>query len=109
MNLVLSRTVLLAIVFMALALGTIPVAAQITLQGGVGLGIGLPQGDYGGSTIDHYAGSAYGMSTGYNVHGKARVGLLGLRVAGEIGYSSFSNTGESEPGQGKMEVSHSIL
>ena len=59
--------------------------AQVTLQAGVGLGYSVPTADYGGSTVDFYNGTKYGMSSGMNFHGKARVGLLFLNVFGEIG------------------------
>ena len=83
--------------------------SQVTLQVGGGLGYILPAGDYAGSTIDFYNGTKYGMSSGFNLHAKARVGLLGLNLFGMIDYSSISGDGESEPGQGKIENSHSIF
>jgi len=90
-------------------LGSLSAPAQITLQGGVGVGLAVPSGDYGGSTIDYYRGTRYGLSTGINAHARARVGALGIRLMGEVGYSRLSNSGESEPGQGKVEVKHTIL
>lgn len=90
-------------------LSTIPALAQITLQGGVGLGLAMPSSDYGGSTIEYYQGTKYGLSSGINAHARARIGALGMRLMGEVGYSRFSNSGEAEPGQGKVEVKHTIL
>jgi opacity protein-like surface antigen len=90
-------------------LSSLSAPAQITLQGGVGVGLAVPSGDYGGSTIDYYRGTRYGLSTGINAHARARVGALGIRLMGEVGYSRLSNSGESEPGQGKVEVKHTIL
>ncbi len=90
-------------------LNSLSALAQLTLQGGVGVGLAVPSGDYGGSTIDYYRGTQYGLSTGINAHARARVGALGIRLMGEIGYSRLSNSGESEPGQGKVEVKHTIL
>lgn len=90
-------------------LSAIPATAQITLQGGVGVGLAMPSGDYGGSTIEYYQGTKYGLSSGINVHAKARVGALGMRLMGEVGYSRLSNSGEAEPGQGKVEVKHTII
>jgi len=83
--------------------------SQVTLQAGGGLGYISPAGDYSGSTIDFYQGSKYGMSSGFNIHAKARVGLLGLNLFGMIDYSKVSGDGESEPGQGKIENSQSIF
>ena len=83
--------------------------SQITLQVGGGLGYVSPTGDYGGSTIDFYKGTKYGMSSGFNYHAKARVGLLGLNLFGIIEYSTVSGDGESEEGQGEVENSHGIF
>ncbi len=94
---------------MALIVFTIPAAAQATLQAGGGIGVVLPQADYGGSTIDYYNGTKYGLGSGFNLHAKGRLGLVGFRLAGEISYSSLSNDGYSEPGQGKVEVRHTHL
>jgi opacity protein-like surface antigen len=83
--------------------------SQISLQIGGGLGYVSPTGDYGGSTVDFYNGTKYGMSSGFNYHAKARVGLLGFNLFGIIEYSTVSGDGESEPGQGEVENSHSIF
>ncbi|MDZ7626048.1 MAG: hypothetical protein U5J96_16570 [Ignavibacteriaceae bacterium] len=83
--------------------------SQISLQVGGGLGYISPAGDYGGSTVDFYNGTKYGMSSGFNYHAKARVGLLGFNLFGIIEYSTVSGDGESEPGQGEVENSHSIF
>jgi len=40
--------------------------SQVTLQVGGGLGYISPTGDYGGSTMDFYNGTKYGMSSGFN-------------------------------------------
>jgi opacity protein-like surface antigen len=93
----------------ALTAFTIPTAAQVTLQAGGGIGLVFPQADYGGSTIDYYNGTKYGLGSGFNVHAKGRIVVVGFRLAGKISYSSLSNDGNSEPGQGKVEVSHSHL
>ena len=83
--------------------------SQVSLQIGGGLGYISPVGDYGGSTVDFYNGTKYGMSNGFNYHAKARVGLLGLNLFGIIEYSTVSGDGESEPGQGQVENSHSVF
>ncbi|MBP1683059.1 MAG: hypothetical protein H6Q27_623 [Ignavibacteriaceae bacterium] len=83
--------------------------SQISLQIGGGLGYISPAGDYGGSTIDFYDGTKYGMSSGFNYHAKARVGLLGFNLFGIIEYSTVSGDGESEAGQGEVENSHSLF
>ena len=83
--------------------------SQISLQIGGGLGYISPVGDYAGSTVDFYDGTKYGMRSGLNYHAKARVGLLGFNLFGIIEYSTVSGEGESEPGQGEVENSHSIF
>ncbi|HAL57900.1 MAG TPA: hypothetical protein DCP63_15925 [Bacteroidetes bacterium] len=99
-------------VFMLLIVAfiSLPTAkAQITLQAGGGIGYVVPAADYKGETADYYAGKNYGLSNGFNIHAKGRVGLIGLRLTGEVSYSSLSNDGESEPGKGKVEIKHKIL
>jgi opacity protein-like surface antigen len=83
--------------------------SQVSLQIGGGLGYISPVGDYGGSTVDFYNGTKYGMSSGFNYHAKARVGLLGFNLFGIIEYSNVSGDGESEPGKGEVENSHGIF
>ncbi len=87
----------------------VPAFGQVDFKVGGGIGLVMPAADYGGSTIDYYTGTKYGLGTGYNLHAKARLGLVGFRLTGEAAYSSLSNDGYSEPGQGKAEVSHQIL
>jgi opacity protein-like surface antigen len=82
---------------------------QLTLQVGGGAGIAIPVSDYAGSTIDYYNGVKYGLSTGFNLHGKARVGVLGFQLTGEVNYSSFSNSGDAEAGQGSVDISQKVL
>jgi opacity protein-like surface antigen len=82
---------------------------QLTLQVGGGAGIAIPVSDYAGSTIDYYNGVKYGLSTGFNLHGKARVGVLGFQLTGEVNYSSFSNSGDAEAGQGSVDISQKVV
>lgn len=83
--------------------------AQVNLQVGGGFGLTSPLSDYKGSTIEYYAGKNYGLSSGYNVFAKARFGLLGTSLVGEVGYTALSNSGNSEPGKGKVEVKHNNI
>ena len=92
-----------------LLLGSANICSQVTLQVGGGLGYISPAGDYSGSTVDFYNGTKYGMSSGFNYHAKARVGLLGFNLFGIIEYSTISGDGESEPGKGEVENSHGIF
>jgi len=83
--------------------------AQVTVQVGAGAGLALPASDYAGTTIEYYNGTKYGLASGLNVHAKARVGVLGFRLTGEVDYSTFSNDGEAQPGQGAVEISQKVL
>lgn len=84
-------------------------AAQTFFHIGGGIGYVSPAGDYGGATTDYYAGTKYGLSGGLNLHAKARLNLFVLRLAAEAGYSSFSNSGNSEAGKGKVDISQSVF
>ena len=81
----------------------------LSVQIGGGIGYVLPAGDLGGTTMDYYSGSKYGLSNGINLQGKARFAIAGLNLVGEIDYSALSNSGYSEPGQGNIELSQKIL
>ncbi|MCX6122802.1 MAG: outer membrane beta-barrel protein [Ignavibacteriales bacterium] len=83
--------------------------AQVNIKLGGGFGVMSPAADFGGSTIEYYNGSRYGLSGGLNIHGKAKIGFFGFNLAGEIDYSSLSNTGNSEPGQGQVDISQKIV
>jgi hypothetical protein len=84
-------------------------SAQVTFQLGAGGGARFPISDYGGTTEDYFSGAKYGLSTGYNVQAKARLGLVGLVVVGEIDYGTMTNSGSAVSGQGKVDVSHTLL
>jgi hypothetical protein len=49
------------------------------------------------------------MKNGLTLNAKVRGGVLGLRAAGEVNYSMFSNTGEALPGQGGVDISQKVL
>ena len=84
--------------------------AQITAKVGGGIGWANPTSDYAGSTIDYYDGVNYGLSSGLNIHGKARAAILGFGLVGELNYSSFSNSGAAFTDEkGDVEVSQSIF
>lgn len=84
--------------------------SQISVKVGAGGGYVTPAGDYGGTTVDFYNGTKYGMSSGYNFHAKAKVAVLTFAVNGAIDYSKFTNDGNAfDDGRGTVEVSQSIL
>ena len=86
-------------------------SAQVTIQVGAGLGYATPTGDFGGSTVDYYNGTKYGMESGFNYHAKARAGLLFINAFGEIGYTTFSAEGEIIPGDqsSSVKVTNSVF
>jgi hypothetical protein len=86
-----------------------PAQSQITFQVGAGAGLAMPASDYSGTTVDFYNGSKYGLKSGFTLNAKVRAGVLGFRGAGEVNYSSFSNTGEALPGQGSVDISQKVL
>jgi len=87
----------------------LPIIAQVDLKAGAGVGVISAVSDLNGSTMEYYSGLNYGQNSGMNIHGKAKVGLGGLDLVGEIDYSSLGNTGNSEPGQGSVEMTQKIL
>ena len=92
-----------------MALTITPSRSQVNIKLGGGIGVMSPASDFSGSTLEYYNGSRYGLSSGLTIHGKAKIGLSGLNLAGEIDYSSLRNTGNSEPGQGAVDITQKIL
>ncbi len=85
------------------------VNAQVKFSLGPSLGITIPTGDYSGTTLDYYAGTKYGLSSGINFGAvfKAKFPILSLKVS--LNYSPLKNTGNSEPGQGSVEVKQNLF
>lgn len=83
--------------------------AQVSLKVGIGGGYVMPMGDYKGTAAEYYAGTNYGLSNGFDVHAKARVGLLGFNLTGQVGYSFLSNSGSPEGGNSSADISSKIL
>jgi hypothetical protein len=105
-----SRSVRISVALAALIVVTItPSRSQVDIKLGGGIGLTIPTADFGGTTLDYYNGSRYGLSSGVNVHGNAKVGLAGWILAGEVDYSWLSNNGNSEPGQGTVNLSQRVL
>ncbi|HMN17096.1 MAG TPA: hypothetical protein PKD03_05730 [Ignavibacteriaceae bacterium] len=100
------KNLFIPFLFAVLFFSLIPnqINAQITFQIGAGAGYSLPSGDYGGTAVDFYNGTKYGMNSGYNFHGKVRLGLLFINAFGEIGYSTFSGDGEIIAGNNNSSV-----
>jgi hypothetical protein len=83
--------------------------SQVAVRIGGGIGIVSPTSDFGGTSSEYYSGSRYGLNSGFNVHGKAKLGLAGWDLSGELGYSSLGGNGYSEPGQGSVDMTTNIL
>jgi len=101
------RAVTFLVVFSAASI--VPLDAQVALKLGGGIGITSTVSDLNGNTMEYYSGTRYGLNSGMNIHGKAKIGLSGLDLVGEMDYSSLGNTGNSEPGQGNVELSQKIF
>jgi len=98
----------LGLLFTFLSFMTSGAFAQTTVQTGLGIGVSFPSGDYNGSTLDYYQGTAYGMSTGLSGSVRMRILFNDFSLLTRISYSSYGNSGESEPGKGKIELAQSI-
>jgi hypothetical protein len=81
----------------------------VNLKFGIGIGTMIPISDFSGSTSDFYNGSRYGFNGGPTIYGKAKVGISEWNIVGEIDYSALHNKGNSEPGQGVVELSQQVL
>ncbi|MBN1130680.1 MAG: outer membrane beta-barrel protein [Chitinispirillaceae bacterium] len=82
----------------------------VKFQIGAGLAYEMPMGDYGGTTVDYYGGTKYGLAGGLNFHAKGRVGAAGFQLGAELGYASLSNSGNAEAsGQGEITVSQDVV
>lgn len=84
-KLLLSVTVL----FIAFTLRT---NAQVTFQFGGGVGYSVAASDLAGD-VNFMNDSGFGMKGGFNIHAKARVGVLSFVGVGELGYTMMSSDG----------------
>ena len=90
-------------------LATTSSQAQVTFQVGAGGGITIPTAEYAGSISDFYNGTKYGFGEGFDLHARARIGLIGWRFAGEVDYSSVSRKGDIGQGLGNADISQKVL
>jgi len=98
------------VILILLTVVAIPSAfAQVSVKVGIGGGYVMPMGDYKGTAAEYYAGTNYGLSNGFDVHAKARVGLLGFNLTGQVGYSSLSNSGSPQGGNSSADISSKIF
>ncbi|MGE5435765.1 MAG: outer membrane protein [Syntrophothermus sp.] len=80
-----------------------------SFQLGAGIGYSIPSGDFGGETPGFYNGTEYGMGGAFNVHAKARLGLVFMNVFGEVGYNFYSGEGNAEVNKGNLKVTNNVL
>ena len=69
-----------------------PLFSQVTFQIGGGAGYSTASGDLS-KEINFMNDSGYGMNNGFNLHAKARAGLLSFVAVGEVGYTMMSADG----------------
>ena len=99
----------IAVIISLPAFAQTSIPSPVSLQVGVGLGSVSPRSDFNGSTMEYYSGSKYGESSGIDYQVKARIGILGFNLVGQMDYASLSNNGNSVPGQGNIDLSQKIL
>ena len=83
----------------------------LSIKGGPMLGMTSAASDYSGETQDFYAGTKYGLKSGfhYGVMGRIAVGPIGGRLS--LSYASLSNSGTANPTQNNstVEVKNNLL
>ena len=107
-----ARNLIIGIVLISLPVfAQTPVPSPFSLQIGGGIGTVSPKGDFSGSTIDYYNGTNYGQSGGIDYQIKARIGILGFNLVGQMDYASLSNSGNATSGQtnSSINLSQKIL
>jgi len=83
--------------------------SQIKFSAGPTIGYSAPTGDYTGTTIDYYNGTRYGLGGGFNFGGIFKLKFSSVNLKLSVIYSSLSNSGNSEPGQGSVDIKHNHL
>jgi opacity protein-like surface antigen len=83
--------------------------SQIKFSIGPVIGYTSPAGDLSGTTMDYYNGSKYGLNGSVNFGAQAKLKLLVINAKASVMYTSLSNTGNSEPGQGSVETNMKLL
>lgn len=78
--------------------------SQVSFSIGPSIGLTVPTGDYGGTTVEYYYGQKYGFSSGVNVGAVVKVNTPIIRVRGAGNFSFLSNTGNAEPDKPNSSV-----
>lgn len=71
--------------------------SQIGIKIGPMLGLTNPTSDYSGETTDFYAGTKYGMKSGFHFGALGKLVLGPLNGRASLSYISMSNDGTSDP------------
>lgn len=83
--------------------------AQLSLEIGPNIGIATPTGDFAGSVNDFYLGTKYGLKTGFNIGGSAKLNLLLLSGRIDLNYSFVSNNGNLTSSNGSVDTKQNIF
>ncbi|HEY3252171.1 MAG TPA: outer membrane beta-barrel protein [Ignavibacteria bacterium] len=83
--------------------------SQVKFSAGPTVGMTLPSGDYSGTTIDYYNGTKYGLGSGVNFGAVLKAGFSVVTIKASLNFSSLSNSGNSEPGQGSVNVKQKLF
>ena len=71
--------------------------SQVKVWLGPEIGLTVPTGDYGGTTVDFYNGVKYGLGSGVNFGALVKFKLAVLNIRAGLNYSAHSNSGNSDP------------
>lgn len=86
--------------------------SQVKFLIGPSGGLTVPAGDYGGTTIEYYNGTKYGLSSGANVGIIAKIKLpniIRFRFAGNFSFLKNSGNSESDKPNSFVEVKHTVF
>src|ERR1051325_2230322 len=83
--------------------------AQVKFSLGPSVGVTIPSGDYSGTTLEYYSGTKFGLSTGINFGAVFKAKLPVITIKASLNYSSLKNSGNSEPGQGSVDLKQNVL
>jgi len=80
----------------------------ISVKIGPMLGLTSPTSDYSGETADFYAGTKYGLKSGFHFGAVGKVVFGPLNGRASLSYGSLSNSGQSDPG-GTVDVKNNLF
>jgi opacity protein-like surface antigen len=83
--------------------------SQVKFSAGPEVGYTGPTGDLSGTTLDYYAGTKYGLNGGVNFGAIFKVKFTVVNLKLTLNYTSMSNSGNSEPGKGSVDIKNNML